>query len=139
MAVTFTDNYRDFLAPEAVKYIDSLTEADYDLQAMLVFIDEYSEESFMENYPTYVELGEEYGFDPVDAFLKLADDPSDLRYFEDAYIGQYLNPRNMAEDYFDGETDRLDYRIVIDWGETAEFLLAHEVDRVGDFYFRCNY
>jgi hypothetical protein len=45
----------------------------------------------------------------------------------------------MAEDYFDGETDRMDYRISIDWEETAEYLLQHDVDRVEDYYFKCNW
>ena len=47
----------------------------------------------------------------------------------------------MAQEFFDGDgdLDRLDYRIVIDWHETAEYLLQHEVDRVGDFYFRTEY
>lgn len=138
MTVTLTATYRETLAPETVALIDEYTERDYDLQAMLVFIDENSEESFGENYPLYVDLGEDYGFLAVDAWIKHTT-VDDLGSFQDAYIGEFYTPREMAEDYFDGETDSLDYRIVIDWAETAEYLLDHEVDRVGDFYFRCNY
>ena len=141
MSVTFTTNYRDVLAAETVQYIETqLLPNDYDLAAALTFIDENGEDSFNEHYPEYVELGETYGFEAVDAFIK-ENSVEDLKYFSDAYIGEYLNARDMAEEFFsgDGYVDRLDYRIVIDWDETAQYLLDHEVDRVGDFYFRCQW
>jgi spore coat protein CotH len=136
MTVTFTASYRDTLAPETVALIDKFQEEMFDLGCMLEFIDEHSEEDFREYYEDYVEVGEENGYEAVDAFIN-ENDISDLKYFVDAYIGEYQSPERMAEDYFDGETDRLDYRISIDWEETAEYLLQHDVDRVGDFYFRC--
>ena len=83
-------------------------------------------------------MGEKNGYEAVDAFIKL-NSLNDLADFADAYIGEYQSPERMAQDYFDSETDRLDYRISIDWEETAEYLLQHDVDRVGDFYFRCSY
>ena len=140
MTVTLTATYRDTLAPETLTLIDKYVGENYDLQAMLVFIDEYSEGTFQEGYEEYVRLGEDYGFEAVDAWLKHTDSGY-LDGFESAYIGEYLNPRDMAQEFFDGDgdLDRLDYRIVIDWAETAEYLLDHEVDRVGDFYFRCSY
>jgi hypothetical protein len=85
-----------------------------------------------------VELSEENGYDAVEAFL-VENDLSDLKYFKAAYIGEYQSPERMAQDYFEDETARLDYRIVIDYVETAQYLLDHEVDRVGDFYFRTSY
>ena len=139
MPVTFTTSYTEFLKPETIAYIEkNCVEGDYSLEDALTFIDENSEEEFIEYYDEYVELGEEYGYEAVDAFIKL-NDLGDLKYFSDAYIGDYQSPERMAQDYFDGETDRLDYRISIDWKETAEYLLQHDVDRVGDFYFRCSY
>jgi spore coat protein CotH len=138
MTVTFTASYRDTLAPETVALIEKFQEEMFDLGCMLEFIDEHSEEDFREYYEDYVEVGEENGYEAVDAFIN-ENDISDLKYFVDAYIGEYQSPERMAEDYFDGETDRLDYRISIDWEETAEYLLQHDVDRVGDFYFRHNW
>lgn len=135
MAITFLDNYREVFAAPTLELIDRLVEDSHDLGCMLEFIDENSEEEFQEYYEEYVELGEENGYEAVDAFIK-ENDVSDLKYFVDAYIGEYQSPERMAEDYFDGETDRLDYRISIDWEETAEYLLQHDVDRVDDFYFR---
>jgi spore coat protein CotH len=139
MAITLTVNYKDTLAPETVQYIETeLLPNNFDLGSILEFIDENGEDSFNECYPQYVELGEEYGFGAVDAFIK-ENSVEDLKYFSDAFIGEYLNARDMAEEFFEHETDRLDYRIVIDWDETAQYLLDHEVDRFGDFYFRHNW
>jgi hypothetical protein len=136
MSITLTTNYRDTLAPETVQYIETeLLPNNFDLGSILEFIDENGEDSFNECYPEYVELGETYGFEPVDAFIK-ENSVEDLKYFADAYIGEYLNARDMAEEFFEEEVERLDYRIVIDYEETAQYLLDHEVDRVGDFYFR---
>jgi hypothetical protein len=138
VTVTLTATYRDFLAPETVAKIDEFVDSQYELTDMLQFIDEHNEEDFREYYEEYVELGEENCYEAVDAFIK-ENDISDLKYFVDAYIGEYQSPERMAEDYFDGETDRLDYRISIDWVETSQYLLQHDVDRVGDFYFRCTW
>jgi hypothetical protein len=136
--ITLTANYRETLAPETVTQIDNFVESQYDLGCILEWIDENGEDNFAEYYEEYVELGEENGYEAVDAFIK-ENDISDLNYFVDAYIGEYQSPERMAQDYFDGETDRLDYRISIDWVETAEYLLQHDVDRVEDFYFRCEW
>ena len=134
MAITLQANYRDILTAPTLELIDRL-EDECDLSCMLTFIDEHSEEEFQDYYELYVELGEENCYEAVDAFID-QNDISDIKYFTDAYIGEYLSPERMAQDYFDGETDRLDYRISIDWEETAEYLLQHDVDRVDDFYFR---
>jgi hypothetical protein len=135
MPVTLTANYRQVFSEETLTLIDKLREDLYDLEAMITFIDENSEEDFQERYELYVELGEKHDYEAVDAFIKL-NDAWDLPDFENAFLGCYLNPRDMAEEFFEGETDRLDYRIQIDWEETAQYLLGHEVDREGDYYFR---
>jgi hypothetical protein len=139
MAVTFLANYRETFTGPTLDQIDHLLSKDYDLELMLLFIDRYSETEFVDFYEVYLELGLDYEFESVDAFLTLYH-PSDMKSaFEGSYLGEYQSPERMAEDYFDGETDRMDYRISIDWVETAEYLLQHDVDRVGDFYFRCNW
>jgi hypothetical protein len=146
MPITLTANYRETLAPETITVLEELCGEDgeggaYCLEDALIFIDEYSESDFVEYYEEYIELGEEYTFPAVEAWISHAG-LSDLEHFEAAYIGEYLNPRNMAEEYFTEctcELDRLDYRIVIDWEATSEYLLDQEVDRVGDYYFRSSY
>jgi hypothetical protein len=142
MSITLTANYRDVLAAETVQYIETrLLPSNYDLEAALVFIDENGEDTFNETYELYIELGEQYGFEAVDCFLKEVGGPDELEDFPAAYIGEYFEARYMAEEFFsgDGDVDRLDYRIVIDWEATAEYLLNHEVDRYDDFFFRCSY
>jgi hypothetical protein len=135
MTVTLTSNYREIFDAPTLELIDRLVEDSHDLGRMLEFTDKNSEEEFQDYYELYVELGEENGYEAVDAFIK-ENDVSDIKYFTDAYIGEYQSPERMAQDYFEHDWDSLDYRISIDWVETAEYLLQHDVDRVEDFYFR---
>jgi len=139
MTVTLTTSYEQFLEADTVAKIKQLTEdSNFDLQAALEFIDEHGEKDFARYYEEYVELGEEYGYEAVDAYLTLYD-VSDLDEFTGRYLGEYCSAARMAQDYFEEETDRLDYRISIDWDETGDYLLSHEVDNVNDHYFRCSY
>ena len=139
MTVTLTSNYRETLAPETLSLVDKYTE-EYALDDMLVFIDEQGEDDFRRYYEEYVELGENYGYDAVDAYLKIYD-VCDLDEFTGRYIGEYTSAARMAQDYFegDGDLERLDYRITIDWEETGNYLINHEVDNSGEYYFRCHY
>ncbi len=136
MTVTLTTSYRDTLAPETVALIDKFQEELFDLGCMLEFIDEHSEEDFREYYEEYVELGENYGYEAVDVFIKEVASPSDIDNFGSAYIGEYTSPARMAEDFLEDEVDRLPYFIVIDYEMTADYLVNHEIDRHGDHYFR---
>lgn len=142
MTVTLTANYKDTLKPETVAVLEELCgengEGDYYLEDALIFIDEYSEEDFVEYYEEYVELGEQYTFPAVEAFVSLAG-IDELEHFTDAYIGEFVSDTAMAEDYLDYESSVADCRLCIDWRETADYLLAHEVDRVGSYYFRSSY
>ena len=139
MTVTLTATYRDTLAPETVALIDKLLPEQFSLEDILVFIDENTEEEFCDHYMEYVELGENYGYEAVDAFVKEGGGLEQLDKFEDAYIGEYSSPARMAEDYLEDEVDRLHYMIVVDWEETANYLLMHDIDCFGDHYFRTYY
>jgi hypothetical protein len=138
MTVTLIASYRDTLAPETVTQIDGFLESQYDLGSMLEFIDEHSEKEFREYYEEYVELGENHGYESVDYFISEVGDLDELDQFENAYIGKYSSPEDMAQSYCGDENDRLFY-IVPDWEATAEYLLSHDVDRYGDHYFRRYY
>lgn len=136
MSVTLTVNYKETFEPDTVETIRVLTEENsYDLGAILEFIDEHSEKEFRFFYEDYVELGERVGYEAVDAFLTLFDF-DELENFDQYYIGEFIRAEAMAEDYMDYEVQVMDHRFVIDWQATAENLLDHEVDQVGDFYFR---
>jgi hypothetical protein len=137
MTVTLTSSYHETLAPETVAQIDGFLESQYDLGSILEFIDEHSEEEFREYYEEYVDAGERHGYEAVDFFIKEVADLDDLERFENAYIGEYSSAARMAEDFLEGEVDRLHYMIVVDWEATADYLLMHDVDRHGDHYFRC--
>jgi hypothetical protein len=139
MSITLTSNYRETLAPETVALIDKYLGEDFELDSILVFIDENTEEEFCDHYEVYVELGENYGYEAVDAFVKEGGGLDQLDKFDSAYIGEYSSPARMAEDFLEHEVDRLHYMIVVDWEATAEFLLDHDVDRFGDYYFRTHY
>jgi hypothetical protein len=139
MPVTLTTNWKETLEPLTVEVIEAFLENNYALDDMLVFVDEHNEKDFRFFYEDYVRLGEEFGFEPVDAFINEVADVDDLDRFERAYIGEYSSPARMAEDYLSSEVDRLSYMIVVDWEATSEYLLDHDVDRQGDFYFRCSY
>jgi hypothetical protein len=139
MTVTLTATYRDTLAPETVALIDKLLLEEFGLEEILIFIDENTEEEFCDHYMEYVELGENYGYEAVDAFVKEGGGLEQLDKFEDAYIGEYSSPARMAEDFLEDEVDRLHYMIVVDWESTADYLLQHDIDCFGDHYFRTYY
>ena len=138
MAVTLTTNYNEVLLQETVEKIESFLESQYALADMLTFIDENSEEDFRKYYFDYVEAGEEFGYEAVDAFIREIASLSELEDFEQAYIGEYSSPAAMAEDYIE-TNDSLSYYIVVDYEATAEYLLDHDIDQVGNFYFRASY
>ena len=102
---------------------------------MLEFIDENSEKAFRFFYEEYVRLGEEVGYEAVDAFIQLHD-VDDLDKFESAYIGAYVSPEAFAEDFLQDEVDRLSCFIIVDWKETADYLLSHDFDEQDGYYFR---
>jgi spore coat protein CotH len=138
MSITLTTNYKEVLTADTLEKIAELCEDDsYALDDVLEFIDQNSEEDFLKYSEDYVDLGEVHGYEPVDAFVK-ENSLDDLESFESAYIGEYNSPTDFAEDYCSDEVDRL-YFIVPDWEATAEYLLDHEIDRIGDFYFRACY
>ena len=139
MTVTLSASYDQYLQEDTVTKIKQLIEEDcFDLEAALEFVDEHGESDFVRFYEEYVDLGENYSYEAVDAYLTIYD-VSDLEDFSGRYIGEYCSAARMAQDYFEDETDRLDYRISVDWDETGNYLLNHDVDNVGEHYFRCDY
>ena len=61
------------------------------------FIENYSEEQFVEFYPTYLKLVNKYSTELVDLFIDEFDcDPSYLLKFEDMYEGQFETGQDFA-------------------------------------------
>jgi len=93
-------NYKEVYSQETVDKIEKLLADSYALEDIVEFIDENSEANFRSYYQNYVEIGEEYSYEAVDAFIdqfgihSLVGDN-----FQDAYRGQYDSKADYAESY----------------------------------------
>ena len=91
-------NYKEVYSQETVDKIEKLLADSYALEDIVEFIDENSEANFRSYYQNYVEIGEEYSYEAVDAFIdqfgihSLVGDN-----FQDAYRGQYDSKADYAE------------------------------------------
>jgi hypothetical protein len=100
MSIPFTMNYKEVYSQETVDKIEELIADSYALEDIVEFIDENSEANFRSYYQNYVEIGEEYSYEAVDAFIdqfgihSLVGDN-----FQDAYRGQYDSKADYAESY----------------------------------------
>jgi len=107
----------------------------------LINNDVLEENEISEEYQeVYTKLCEDYGRDPVNAFLELHDDESLLEYFEDAYQGRYDSEADFAEDFtsnvyaFDAPSF-----VVVDWDATWNCNLRHDFDFEDGFVFSKNF
>ena len=132
MAVTLTANYQQVLNADTVEKIDELLEENYDLQCMLTFIDEHNEEIFVHNYEEYVRMGEEIGYEAIDAYVA---DYGFNHYFDtldERYQGHYQSEADFAEEYVsEVHGDVPDY-VVVDWEQTWERNLRYDFTVVND-------
>ena len=93
-------NYKEVYSQETVDKIEELIADSYALEDIVDFIDKYSEAEFRNHYQTYVETGEEYSYEAVDAFIEefglhsLVGDN-----FQNSYQGQYDSKADYAESY----------------------------------------
>jgi Antirestriction protein (ArdA) len=122
MSVPFTMNYKEVYSQETVDKITELLEDSYALEDIVEFIDETSEECFINYYEDYVTLGEEYSYGAVDAFIE----EFGLRSFsptafEDSYRGQYDSKADYAEQYVnDCYSVDLPGFVEVDWEATFD-------------------
>ena len=72
---------------ETQEMIQDLIESSYAEDDMYDFINEHGESVFRSWYPDYVDLGEAYSYECVDAFIK--EFGFDFDSFKDAYMGEY--------------------------------------------------
>ena len=93
-------NYKEVYSQETVDKIEELIADSYALEDIVEFIDTNSEEDFRKYYQIYVEIGEEYSYGAVDAFIEefglhsLVGDN-----FQNSYQGQYDSKADYAESY----------------------------------------
>jgi len=142
MAVTLTANYKEIFAAETVEKIDELLEENYDLQAMITFIDEMgSEDDFIAWYETYVEMGEAIGYEAVDALIEEMGIEA-VEGCDERYQGCFDNEKEFAEYFYDemGAYHAIPDGIVVDWEATWETGLYYDFTacRDGDKYKPCH-
>ena len=137
MSVTFTANYKEIFREEIVNKIDEFVEDNYDLESILEFIDQNSEEDFLNYYEEYVTQGENLGYEVVDAFVEEFG-LSDVENTEEAYVGEYSSEAEFAEEYTTKDYNIPDF-VVIDWQETFEQNLRYDFTFVNGYVFKNYY
>jgi antirestriction protein len=138
MTVTLTANYKEIFAAETVEFIDGLLEDNYALDDILKFVDEYNEQDLVSFYESYVEQGEDIGYDVVDAFVE-ENDISNVEYARDAYKGSYDSEADFAEEFTNEVYGEVPVYLVVDWQATWDQNLRYDFDFVNGFVFDRNF
>ena len=125
MSITLTANYKETLNAQTVEFIDERLDENYDLDAMLVFIDEYNEDDFCNHYEEYVRCGEAIGYEAVDALIEEMGDMSYIDCCDERYRGCYHNEAEFAEEYY-SELYDVPSALVIDWEATWDTSLRYD-------------
>ena len=108
---------------------------------MCDFIENHSEEEFVDHYETYNRLCEDYSKDLVDEFIEDYD-VSTIENFEDMYQGQYESGADFAEQLCQDcgyITRELPSWIEIDWQATWDRALSYDYVEIGGHIFNANY
>ena len=108
---------------------------------MCNFIENHSEEEFIDHYETYNRLCEDYGQNLVDEFIEDFD-VSTIENFEDMYQGQYNSGADFAEQIATDcgyITRDLPSWIEIDWEKTWDNLSYDYTELLGGHIFNNNY
>ena len=131
MSITLTANYKETLNAQTVEFIDERLDENYDLDAMLVFIDEYNEDDFCNHYEEYVRCGEAIGYEAVDALIEEMGDMSYIDCCDERYRGCYHNEAEFAEEYY-SELYDVPSALVIDWEATWDTSLRYDFTACND-------
>ena len=131
MSITLTANYKETLNAQTVEFIDERLDENYDLDAMLVFIDEYNEDDFCNHFEEYVRCGEAIGYEAVDALIEEMGDMSYIDCCDERYRGCYHNEAEFAEEYY-SELYDVPSALVIDWEATWETSMRYDFTACSD-------
>lgn len=118
MSITLTLNYKETLSAAAAEKVDELIEENYDLSAMLEFIDTYNENDFVNYYEEYVRVGEAIGYDAVDALIGEMGCVSDIEDCDERFRGWYESTADFAEQYTTDVYGDVPTQVVVDWEAT---------------------
>ena len=111
---------------------------------MCDFIENHSEEEFVDHYETYNRLCEDYGQNLVDEFAENFDVDS-VDHFEDIYQGQYDSGADFAKQiatdcgYIKSYQGDLPSWIEIDWEKTWDNLSYDYTELIGGHIFSNNF
>ena len=137
MSVTFTANYKEIFNAEVVNKIDEFVDDNYALDDILEFIDQNSEEDFLNYYEEYVAQGENLGYEVVDAFVEEFG-LSEVENTEVAYVAEYSSEADFAEDFYNDISD-IPVGIVVDWQATWDQNLQYDFTFVNGYVFKNYY
>ena len=126
MSITLTANYKETLNAQTVEFIDERLDENYDLDAMLVFIDEYNEDDFCNHYEEYVRCGEAIGYEAVDALIEEMGDMSYIDCCDERYQGHFDNEAEFAEHYHAEMGNYVPDGIEVDWQATWDRNLYYD-------------
>jgi len=140
MPVTLTVNYKETLNAVTVEMIDELIDEQYDLDAMLVFIDEHNEDDFVNYYEEYVRCGEIIGYEAVDALIEEMGCISYIEDCDERYQGFYDDEAEFAEYFHNEMGNYVPEGIVVDWEATWDTSLRYDYTacRDGSSYKPCH-
>jgi len=139
MTVTLQVNYKEIFSTKVIEKIDQLVEDNYDLDDILEFIDNNSEDDFVKYYEDYCAAGENLGYDVVDAFVKYHGSMCYVENVEDAFHGVYHDEATFAEEYYEGVYGEVPAFLVVDWDATWEQSLRYDFDFVDGYIFSSNF
>jgi hypothetical protein len=132
-------NYKEVFAIETVEKIEQLVEDNYDLDDILEFVDQNSEADLVVYYEEYVRVGENVGYDVVDAFVKYHGDMGYVENVEDAFRGVYYDEATFAEEYYSDVYGELPAFVVVDWEATWKQSLTYDFDFVDGYVFSSSF
>lgn len=117
-------NYKEVYSQKTANKIEELIAESYCLDDIVEFIEANSEEDFCNLYEEYVNVGEQYSYGAVDAFIEEFGLQSfTATCFEDAYRGQWESKADYAENYVtDCYSIDLPGFLEIDWEATFDNL-----------------
>lgn len=116
------ENYRQELDVPYISAIDNRIAENYYLDDMIDFINEHGADNFYNLYEDYCEMGEEYSYDAVDAFIEeFGIHTFRSSAFQDAYRGQWESKEQYAENYVtDCYSVELPGFVEVDWEATFD-------------------
>jgi len=120
--------------------IDELKEQNYHDEDMFDFINEHGSDNFIAYYEEYVEQGEDYSYEVVDAFVDEFGIEC-IAHFTDAYYGEYDSEEQFAEQFVNDcyPNSLQDMPVVIDWSATWNCNLRYDLSFVDGYIFHKNF